>query len=308
MAPEVGVPNEPTGDASGSPDQSYEEVTDNQVEGVIEADIIKRSDRYAYYLYNGTVSAYSIAGSDSAKLSTVTLSANEGFYSNARGWEMYLSADCKTLTVILSAREKINYRNSYVELISVDVTKPEEGLTVKNRVKHNVKVGHLVIYVALCIRPADNKLTVIFGKICKERNICAVGQETGLMLNVTRHVGNFIHLRNVNLNIYACGNCIGSVHIQERVDIRTVLLADFVKRLFNSSACYVVCARVGERTVTVVKVEKRVIKNSRGKLGVKPCHVALCLIEISLVLLNLVDYLLIGVARKVNVLCDIFVG
>ncbi|MBQ8388744.1 MAG: beta-propeller domain-containing protein [Clostridia bacterium] len=140
--PEGGLPapGEPSGDnkddeTSGSPDQGYEEITDNQVDGVIEADIIKRSDRYAYYLFNGTVSAYSIAGSDSAKLDSVTLSADEGYYSNARSWEMYLSADCKTLTVILSASEKVNYRNNYVELIAIDVTKPEEGLTVKNRVK-----------------------------------------------------------------------------------------------------------------------------------------------------------------------------
>ena len=43
-------------------DQSgnYQEITDNQVEGIIEADRIKRSDTHIYYIYNDVLSIYSI--------------------------------------------------------------------------------------------------------------------------------------------------------------------------------------------------------------------------------------------------------
>ena len=38
---------------TGTGSQTYKEATDNQVEGVIEGDLIKRSDRYIYYLEKG---------------------------------------------------------------------------------------------------------------------------------------------------------------------------------------------------------------------------------------------------------------
>ncbi len=41
---------------------SYVEVTDNQVAGVIEADIVKRSDRYIYHLLDGSLRVYTIEG------------------------------------------------------------------------------------------------------------------------------------------------------------------------------------------------------------------------------------------------------
>ena len=58
-APPTGaVPNSPTVDTA--PDDSYEEVTDNQVEGVTEADLIKRSNKYIFYLRERQLSVYSI--------------------------------------------------------------------------------------------------------------------------------------------------------------------------------------------------------------------------------------------------------
>ena len=44
---------------------NYQEVTDNQVSGVIEADLIKRSDTHIYYLSSGTLRIFSIEGEDS---------------------------------------------------------------------------------------------------------------------------------------------------------------------------------------------------------------------------------------------------
>ncbi len=43
---------------------TYTETTDNQVEGVIEADLIKRSDRYIYYMDNVTLRVFEIKKSD----------------------------------------------------------------------------------------------------------------------------------------------------------------------------------------------------------------------------------------------------
>ena len=47
------------GPPEGSSDE-YHEITDNQVEGIIEADRIKRSDKYIYYLDHEVLRVYSI--------------------------------------------------------------------------------------------------------------------------------------------------------------------------------------------------------------------------------------------------------
>ena len=44
----------------------YVETTDNQVDGIIEADLIKRTDKYAFYFYQDTVYVYSIEKENSA--------------------------------------------------------------------------------------------------------------------------------------------------------------------------------------------------------------------------------------------------
>ena len=53
--PDAVAPTEPNA-APG-----YVEVTDNQVAGVVESDIFKRTDKYVYYLRNKTLFVYSIA-------------------------------------------------------------------------------------------------------------------------------------------------------------------------------------------------------------------------------------------------------
>ena len=86
-----------TDDATGG---TYEEITDNQVEGITEADRIKRSDKYIYYLDGSTLRVFSIAGLDSAELGHFQLAENSN-RAYLRQWEFYLSKDCKTATVIL---------------------------------------------------------------------------------------------------------------------------------------------------------------------------------------------------------------
>lgn len=98
--------------------QQYREVTDNQVQGVIESDLIKRSDRYIYYMSGATLKIYSIEGLDSVLVGQYTIKGT-GNYSQyyMRDWQIYLSEDCETVTVVASLSSKVS-------LISLDVTDP----------------------------------------------------------------------------------------------------------------------------------------------------------------------------------------
>lgn len=115
-----------SGATTDSPDgERYEEVTDNQVAGVIESDIIKRSDKYIYYLRNGNLSVYSIAGADSKEVGSFEITDTDGYKIGAygEGWEMFLSSDCETITLISSAYNN-DTTSANVVLISLDVSDP----------------------------------------------------------------------------------------------------------------------------------------------------------------------------------------
>lgn len=121
------MPEESVEDSVGS---QYVEVTDNQVEGVIEADIFKRTGTHLYYLSTNVLSVYSIAGEESALLGTYTLDQTEWddekeetsfWYYGSR--EMYLSADGKTVTIINQGAYGKALGGTTV-LISLDVSDP----------------------------------------------------------------------------------------------------------------------------------------------------------------------------------------
>ena len=83
------------------------EVTDNQVQGVGEADLFKRNSEYIFYMrsHDRKVAIYSIAGKDSVWVSTISIDLHSeeetfGKLYYAEQWEMYLSEDGKTLTVL----------------------------------------------------------------------------------------------------------------------------------------------------------------------------------------------------------------
>ena len=119
---------------------TYQEVTDNQVEGVIEGDLIKRSDKYIYYLRNGVLSVYSIEKEDSTLVGQFTVNdaqAIEGkqdltYYFYGEDVEMYLSEDCSTITVIFPAYHQKD-KDAYICVLNLDVTDPE-NITVSNRI------------------------------------------------------------------------------------------------------------------------------------------------------------------------------
>lgn len=102
---------------------TYQEVTDNQVTGVIEADLIKRSDKHIFHLFDGTLYVYSIDGMDSKQVGSYNFPSEVlDRYRYVSEWEFYLSADCKSVTVIAPF---INQKGSAeIRLISLDVSDP----------------------------------------------------------------------------------------------------------------------------------------------------------------------------------------
>ena len=122
MAPGAAMPDEDTNDGSGR----YEEVTDNQVAGVTEADLFKRSDKHIFYLRGKTLTAYSIAGEDSEELDSCEIGSELGEQYRVYDYEleMYLSADCRTVTVIGKCFDE-EAQKLYLYLESLDVSDPE---------------------------------------------------------------------------------------------------------------------------------------------------------------------------------------
>ena len=103
---------------------NYQEVTDNQVSGVIEADLIKRSDTHIYYLSSSTLRIFSIEGEDSRLLGTYHLAqyGKDAFFAK----EFFLSSDCRTLTVICQYMEKADrYYVNMTRIVTLDVSDPK---------------------------------------------------------------------------------------------------------------------------------------------------------------------------------------
>ena len=164
-----GFPTSPEGGAngdfdSGSADEEYNEITDNQVSGVTEGDIIKRSDKYIYYLASDFLRIYSIEGEDSKLISETELSPIKFINSygkeeetniNIYNCEMYLSQDCKTINIIGMHWDKYTNVNKTV-IVSFDVSDVNNKATLKNyvSVEGNYKTSRVV----------DGKLLVVTTK------------------------------------------------------------------------------------------------------------------------------------------------
>lgn len=107
---------------TATPADKYEEVTDNQFEGIIEGDLFKRSDKAVFYLDPQTLTlySYSIEGEDSTVLDSFKITDEFGipidkiYYKNS---VIYLSPDCKSITVILPSYQK-------TMAVSIDVNDP----------------------------------------------------------------------------------------------------------------------------------------------------------------------------------------
>ena len=115
------------GGMDGSPAESYyEEITDNQVNGIIEDDLIKRSNTHIFYLSGSQLEAYSIDGENSAVVGRCVVTND---FRSILGF--YLSADCTTATVIYSRYDSAS-KQFNTELVNVDVSDPVNMQTVKS--------------------------------------------------------------------------------------------------------------------------------------------------------------------------------
>lgn len=130
VEPEYGVPMAPGDAPNYSVDEnentnSSVEITDNQVAGVLEADIIKRSQTHIFYLNGKILEVYPIAGKDTALLSTWCLqTCDNAYYYDT---EMYLSADATRINLVITGYGNVfaeMKRSAFVQVISLDVSDP----------------------------------------------------------------------------------------------------------------------------------------------------------------------------------------
>lgn len=111
----------------------YVETTDNQVAGVIEADLFKRTKTHIFYLdiNSGILRVYSIAGEDSELVSAYNI--NRDGETRMHSAQLFLSQDGRTLTLIGNDKGTVSYdtesgketARSAVEVIALDVSDPE---------------------------------------------------------------------------------------------------------------------------------------------------------------------------------------
>lgn len=105
--------------------QKYEEVTDNQVQGVVEGDLFKRSDKYIYYLRGTELTVYTIDKENSAEVARLNVFPNYDDIPNLwhrQNTHLYLSEDCTTLTVVGDGYS--GDFGSFTVLVSLDVSDP----------------------------------------------------------------------------------------------------------------------------------------------------------------------------------------
>lgn len=130
------------GAPTASPDGDtgeYVEVTDNQVAGVIEADLIKRSSTHVYYLHLDTLYVYSIKGESTELAGSYTLpNSDDAKYSYKSRYEMFLSEDAKTVTLIAPYYSKDG--EAATAIISIDVSNPSK---ISERARVNVCGSYL---------------------------------------------------------------------------------------------------------------------------------------------------------------------
>lgn len=101
------------------------EITDNQVDGVYEGDLIKRTDTHIFYLSRNALEIYTIAGEDTERVSLWQLESNEQ-YDLGGEQEMFLSADGKTVTLVLPYYFNDTYGegSNMVQVVNLDVSDP----------------------------------------------------------------------------------------------------------------------------------------------------------------------------------------
>ena len=161
---------ESSGPDGSSGNGSYVEVTDNQVAGVVEADIIKRTDKYIFRLGQDKLKVYSIAKEETEMVSSIQipkLSDEPNSVKYNTNAEMYLSNDGNTLTIIKHYNDK-DY-NSKVGIIALDVSNVKD-IKVKGEVTIDGAYSSS--------RMTDGKLILISEYYFKSANVDYANPET----------------------------------------------------------------------------------------------------------------------------------
>ncbi len=113
----------PEGGSDSGSNGSYVEVTDNQVQGIIEGDLYKTTDKYIFRYGNKRLYIYSIDGENSREISSLYISSGGSTYYT----DMFLSEDGNTVTLVqeeyIFSEEDNPYRKSDATFVySVDVS------------------------------------------------------------------------------------------------------------------------------------------------------------------------------------------
>lgn len=122
--------------SSSAPENIYQETTDNQVAGVIEGDLLKRTDEYIFYLSQGVkystgdenLLVYSIAGEDTALVSKTKIEPPKDATYRYYTPEIYLTQDGKSLYFLQEcyARRDDGVTCDYTVVTTYDVSNPAQ--------------------------------------------------------------------------------------------------------------------------------------------------------------------------------------
>jgi len=115
------------GEGSGASDMEYVETTDNQVQGVIEGDLFKRTNSHIFYLdtNSDTLRVYSIAGTASNQVYALPIDMQGGSRVLNHQPQIYLSKDGKKLTLLMSVTQRVGEAwERYTVAVGYDVSNP----------------------------------------------------------------------------------------------------------------------------------------------------------------------------------------
>ncbi|MBR6769186.1 MAG: beta-propeller domain-containing protein [Clostridia bacterium] len=105
--------------------ETPDDITDNQVVGVVEADLIKRTNTHIFYLRSATLEAYTIQGKDSAKIGSYSIDGRNpnGFYLLDNGKKALILTNAKqdssaTLALLLDVSDPANIKEIKQVLVS----------------------------------------------------------------------------------------------------------------------------------------------------------------------------------------------
>lgn len=205
----------------------YWEVTDNQVEGVVEGDLFKRSDRYLYYLDGTVLRIYSIDGENTQLVTVFSVEpTDEMCYISSNQRQMFLSADCRSLIILFHYYTKDE--TTSVGIMQLDVSDPANGVSMTN-------------FVRLCgnsfsARMIGSELLVTCVCPLAKNNIDYDDPETFIPSYTTAGETHLIEPENI-----VCFDDVSSNYytVAARIDANTLQISDTVALLGYSQDIYV---------------------------------------------------------------------